>query len=240
MTARRLPGGPVLLLGLVGLIGAAAIVAYGLSSKSPAATQATRLHLPKVGLGQLLSPPGRCSGRPYPPGAQYTFERCSPSATPIGWPRCGRVTYSLDTVNAPPGYASDLARAIAQLEAATRLHLTELSGSADISISWDPSLYDPRPGTSGEAGITDFVTSVGLSGARASSAKIRLSSHLQTGATPGIGEEPVLLHELGHAVGLGHYPGPVVMNPMDRGYTTYQPGDLAGLQALYQPQRCVG
>jgi hypothetical protein len=42
-----------------------------------------------------------------------------------------------------------------------------------------------------------------------------------------VGEEPVLLHEPGHAVGLAHFDGPTVMNPLDRGYPTFRPGDVA-------------
>jgi predicted Zn-dependent protease len=168
----------------------------------------------------------------------YTFERCSLSTTPVSWGRCSRVTYSVNPSHAPPGFAVDVNRGVTQLAAATGLRLTEVSASADISIAWDPGLYNPEPGTIGEAGVTDFVTSSGLSGPHVSSAKIRLSSHLQTGAAPGVSEEPVLLHELGHAVGLGHYQGPVVMNPLVCGYASYQPGDLAGLRALYQPGRC--
>jgi predicted Zn-dependent protease len=65
-----------------------------------------------------------------------------------------------------------------------------------------------------------------------------MSSHLQAGSVPGLAEKPVLLHELGHAVGLGHYNGTVVMNPLDSGFAAYQPGDLAGLTALYHPSSC--
>jgi predicted Zn-dependent protease len=148
------------------------------------------------------------------------------------------VTYSLDPANAPYGYVQDVDQAINNLEAATGLHLARTSDAADITIAWDAVLYYPRPGTSGEAGETNFLTTTDLFGTHVSSASIRLSSHLTVGRAPGIGEEPVLLHELGHAVGLGHYNGPVVMNPLDRGYTDYQPGDLAGLAALYQPASC--
>jgi predicted Zn-dependent protease len=48
----------------------------------------------------------------------------------------------------------------------------------------------------------------------------------------------VLLHELGHAVGLSHHSGPVAMNPVDQGFRDYQAGDLAGLTALYHPASC--
>jgi hypothetical protein len=157
----------------------------------------------------------------------------------VAWPRCSKVTYRVDAAWAPPGYLRDVQDAIAALAAATGLHLTPAPGAANITISWDPALFNPVPGSSGEAGVTVFNTESGLSGVHVTSAATRLSAHLRAGASKGVGEEPVLLHEVGHAVGLGHYAGPVVMNPLDRGFVRYQAGDLAGLQALYHPASCV-
>jgi hypothetical protein len=179
-----------------------------------------------------------CSARAYPPGAQYAFERCSSSKDPVGWPRCSKVTYSVDPAAASLGYLPDLQQAIGQLSVATGLRLVRVDQSPNISISWDPSLYAPAPGTSGEGGVTDYRVAAAVSGARATSAAIRVSSHLRPGSSPGLGVKPVLLHELGHAVGLGHYDGAVVMDPLDRGFSAYQPGDRAGLRALYHPDTC--
>jgi hypothetical protein len=156
----------------------------------------------------------------------------------VGWPRCGKVTYRVDAAAAPAGYRPDVQQAVAALAAATGLRLVPATHAAEIRISWDASLYNPVPGSSGEAGETDYRTTSGLSGVHVESATVRISSHLATGASPGVGEIPVLLHELGHAVGLAHQGGPVVMNPFDRGFTHYQPGDLAGLAALYHPASC--
>ena len=50
----------------------------------------------------------------------------------------------------------------------------------------------------------------------------------------------VLLHELGHAMGLAHTTGAEVMNPYDQGYANYQSGDRAGLSRLGSGQGCVG
>jgi hypothetical protein len=217
-------------------VAAIAIVVYAAFFR-PATSGQSTLRLPN--LGQAFETAGKCRAGAYPPGAQYAFERCISGRSPVGWPRCAKVTYSVDGARAPAGYRPDVQQAMATLAAATGLHLLPATHAADIRISWDPSLYNPVPGSSGEAGETDFRTASGLSGVHVESATVRISSHLATGASPGLGEIPVLLHELGHAVGLAHQSGPVVMNPVDRGFTNYQPGDLAGFTALYRPASCT-
>jgi hypothetical protein len=181
---------------------------------------------------------GSCSSSSYPAGAEYTFERCTSSGDPVTWARCSTLTYSVDPAGAPPGYLADVRKAIDELNVATGLRLTQRSGTAFISIAWDPSMYNPRPGAAGEAGVTRYQVVSDPFGAHFLKVSIRISSHLEAGPARRAGEEPVLLHELGHAVGLGHNPAEVVMNPVDQGFTSYQAGDLAGLKALYHPASC--
>jgi hypothetical protein len=71
------------------------------------------------------------------------------------------------------------------------------------------------------------------------SAGVELLTSLHGGDGPG-GELPVLLHELGHAMGLAHTVDSEVMNPIDLNFSTYQAGDLAGLSAVGRGQGCVG
>jgi hypothetical protein len=221
-------------LALISAVGIGAIV-FAFFATTPA----DRVHLPGIRqLHDLITGAGACESGAYPPGAQYRYEKCADSTTPVGWPRCSTVTSSVDSSQAPAGYQADVEQAIGQLSRATGLHLVPVAGRGNVAISWDPSLYHPSPGTEGEAGVTNFEVTTGLSGTRATSADVRLSSHLVPGSAAHIGEEPVLLHELGHAAGLAHYTGAVVMNPVDRGFSSYQPGDRAGLAALYHPAAC--
>lgn len=226
----------VWLAALVVVVGFALLVVYGVGSKPATGRTALHLHLPN--LQNVLDRGTACNTNAYPAGAAYRFEFCAHATSPVGWRPCSHVTYTVDPADAPPGYRSDVQQGVTLLAAATGLHLVAVPSGPNISIAWDSSLYDPAPGTSGEAGVTEYRTAGGLSGTHATSAAIRLSSHLRAGSAPGVGEEPVLLHELGHAVGLGHFDGPVVMNPVGRAFAVYQPGDLAGLGAIYRPASC--
>jgi hypothetical protein len=222
------------LAGLLALA-AAGLVVYAAFFRGPAHTSSS-WPLPEP--GKVIEWAGSCRASVYPPGAEYRFQRCVFGRIPLGWPACSQVTYGVDASSAPAGYVPDLRGAISALRAATGLRLVPVAGTGDIHIRWDPALFNPGRTSSGEAGVTDFRTAWNLSGVHVASVTVRISSHLATGGSSGVGEVPVLLHELGHAVGLGHYNGPVVMNPLDRGFTRYQAGDLAGLTALYHPRTC--
>ena len=64
---------------------------------------------------------------------------------------------------------------------------------------------------------------------------------LKAGYGTGITRGDILLHELGHVMGLGHYDsGSEIMNPiMTRGAARYGKGDLAGLEAHGAEMGCL-
>jgi hypothetical protein len=157
---------------------------------------------------------------------------------PVDCSYCSVVRFQVDASGALAGYQNDVERAVTAVSTATGLRLRVVPAGADISLTWDPSLYDPTPGTLGEAGDTTIRTISDPSGTRLVSASIRSSEHLVGGTSPQSGEEPVQLHEFGHAVGLVHYSGPEVMNPLDQGYVNHEPGDVSGLADLYHPTCC--
>ncbi len=175
---------------------------------------------------------------------QYTFEVTSSSGQPARWNPCEAVHYAVVTAGAPAAWAADVADAIGQVSAATGLSFVEdgafpsfgqVPGGSKLTISWSPGL------TGGDAvGLTTYYYILDSPWTpQITQAKVQLLSSLTGGGGPA-GEVPVLLHELGHAMGLGHYPGPEVMNPVDQGMATYQAGDLAGLARVGASQGCAG
>ena len=187
-------------------------------------------------LSPYLGPSTSCSSFKYPHGAQYRFEGCS-GDQPVRWGHCATLAVAVDPSNGPAGWSSDVDNALHQLSRATGLRFSTASGSGNINIGWDRTLVLRGGGHLDKAGITSFALQYGLSSVTFSSATIRISSMLSGGA--GLrGELPVLLHELGHAVGLGHFLGPEVMNPVVQGFNSYQAGDLAGLSSLYGGTPC--
>ena len=182
-------------------------------------------------LSPYLGPNTSCSSVKYPQGAQYRFEGCS-GDQPVRWGRCATLAVAVDPSNAPRGWSSDLDDALGQLSQATGLRFRTASAGGNITVGWDRSLVLHGGGHLDKAGITSFVLQYGLTSVTFSSTAIRISSMLSRGG--GLrGELPVLLHELGHAVGLGHFTGPEIMNPVVQGFDSFQAGDLAGLKALY-------
>jgi hypothetical protein len=178
-----------------------------------------------------------CPAGTYPADAQYRFEECADGA-PVHRERCSALTVEIDPADAPATWRADTADALGQLGRATGLHVeTTASTDADVTIAWAATLPAGGPDGADAAGVTHVGFRSGPGGASMTAAHIWIKAGVTAGETPG-GEVPVLLHELGHAVGMGHYPGPDVMDPVDQGYGAYQPGDAAGLAALYQPLSC--
>lgn len=218
---------------IVGVMIAAAVVAV-------AADLPGRLsgrHSSSLGLLSSGNQTTSCPSDLYPPGAQYRFERCE-SGKGLAWDRCATLTIAVNPVSAPDAWQADTDDALSQVRRATGLHFKSIaSGKADITVSWTTALLMTGGADADKAGVTEVTFSSSSVGSRLTAANIEISTHL-AGGDGRHGELPVLLHELGHAVGLGHYDGPEEMNPVDQGYATYQSGDIAGLAALYQPDSC--
>ncbi|MDX6257485.1 MAG: hypothetical protein QOJ11_3819 [Frankiales bacterium] len=194
----------------------------------------------------------------------WSAEFLDASGLPARWDPCTPIGYVVNYADAPAGAEADVEQAIARLSSASGLRFVsrglsseratrdrsayqpEVYGNswAPVLISWSPPaqtdlLRDPK-----SEAVTVPVAVVSKSrtgGGSLVSAEVVLNTdrQLAVGFGPGPSEGEVLMHELGHAVGLGHVASrDDAMYPSVRGIAAYGAGDLAGLAAVGRPAGC--
>jgi hypothetical protein len=194
---------------------------------------------------------------PPPLSASYRFLRMQPdNRTPVTWSPCRPIHYVVRPDNAPPGGAELLSDSFARLSAATGLTFVD-DGTTSERPDFDRPLYQPaRYGKRWAPVLITWATpdevpdfhgkiagEAGARWARASSGKLvyvtgsialksGLFQQLQTEAGYQLSRS-IVLHELGHLVGLAHVDDPTqIMTTTSAGQNGYQDGDLAGLAQL--------
>jgi hypothetical protein len=191
--------------------------------------------------------------RPVPPAFDPSFVLLSAPQVGHGWNPCREDVWAIDTYGEPPisspgtNWEALVAQALAQASAATgisfvrSLDFVAAPGAASapppgvtLSIGFAPQ----APGIVGTGGPTVGAGAFALAG------EVHLDSQKSWEASEAM---TVLLHEIGHALGLGHPLPPPAPNPlneiMDSGnyrFTSYQPGDLCGLFEVTWQQPCAG
>jgi hypothetical protein len=175
----------------------------------------------------------------------YSFEVRNSAGTPARWNPCEAIHYAVVVAGAPAGWNSDVSNDIAQVSRATGISFVydgafastaAVPASSKVTISWVHSL------SGGDlVGLTTYwYYNTPAYPPQLVQAQVQLLSSL-VGGSGSNGEQPVLLHELGHTMGLGHTPSTAeVMNPVDQGHATYQAGDLNGLWHVGSTQGCTG
>jgi hypothetical protein len=196
----------------------------------------------------------------------YAFEQRNPDGSPARWDPCTPIHYVVNLAAAPPGAAGDVSGALARVAAATGLTFVADGPSTELPSkarpAEEPALYGHRWAPLliawTHTGATDYITTDGALGeggatwvAKVGGPEVYVTGEIAidadtTRALPdGFGAGTtiglLLLHELGHAVGLAHVNDPSeVMYPTlkPRPVAGYGKGDLAGLAALGRGAGC--
>jgi hypothetical protein len=191
--------------------------------------------------------------RPLPPPYDASFVLLSAPQVTHGWNPCREDVWAIDTYGEPPitspgtSWEALIAQALAQASAApgiTFVRSLDFVAAPGTASTAPPGVtlpigFSPQaPDIAGTGGPT-----VGP-GAFAIAGEVHLDSQKSWEASEAM---TVLLHEIGHALGLGHPlppPAPNLLNEiMDSGnyrFTSYQPGDLCGLFEVTWQQPCAG
>jgi hypothetical protein len=166
------------------------------------------------------------------PVTSFAFEQRAPSGRPISWPSCATIGYHLDLHHAPANTAGVLSGAFTTLHEVTGLRFVA-DAAGPVALAWmGPSEMFGRTGVN--AVTRDHVNQ----GYQIDGASIRFNTALATiFATHPAFARNLVLHELGHVLGLASVKDPTqVMNEWLAPNTTvseYGRGDLNGLHKLY-------
>ncbi|MGY1709090.1 matrixin family metalloprotease [Geodermatophilus sp. SYSU D00758] len=241
---------------LLGLVGTVAVVdpLDLLAGRGAAPASAS---WPTPGIEAADAPLGTPPPAPVPGGAHTFTARQEDGVQPVAYDPCRPVHYVVRPDNAPAGGEAVVHEGFARLSEVTGLQFV-FDGGTDESPSgdrvpfqpdrygdrWAPVLVSWRT----EAEVPEFLTDVvGLAGSAAVSrpggpevfvtGAVDLDAaafgHLLADEAGTARARAIVLHELGHLVGLDHVTDPAqLMYPMTSTALDYAPGDLAGLAEL--------
>ena len=253
-------------VGLAVAVGIGVLVANLLSGGGAAAA-------PSASVIRPTTPPTNGTPAPSPPkqGAETRFFVTDGRGFPTRWNPCQPIHWVVNLDSAPPGALPSVLGAIARVSKATGIDFvfdgqTHTSPTIQVTsqmrtpwgtwrpllIAWGPrdlilrftdpnhmlAVGVPRPGFGPTA--HEYVSGVVI---------VNASQPIADGFGTRWSLGPVLMHELGHVMGLAHVPSghEIMWSPMVEGaalhpdprQTTYGPGDLAGLHAVGRDAGCL-
>ena len=209
-------------------------------------------------VGQVVAVPG-----PAPAADGWGPTYVDEQGRPARWDPCRPIAYVVQAGWIPDAGRADLTEALRRLSEASGLafvdegdtdempsggraaYQPDRSGErwAPLLVGWvPPELTDLGLG-GGVQGVATAVAVAGRDGASLVTGQVVLdaANRLSPGFGPGTTDGEVLLHELAHAVGLGHVLDPTqVMYPQTTSSeSVFGAGDRAGLAALGAPAGCL-
>ena len=195
---------------------------------------------------------------------EYRFLARDFSGDPIRWNPCEPIHYVTNLADAPPGSIDDVTESVRRVSVATGIQFVD-DGETDEEPSQRRESYQPDrygeewapvliawvdPDDSSISFSSDGHTAAGVAAPQVPSdgSDLLVSGWVAINADdpngPGFGwigaQGPVVLHELGHVMGLDHVKvDGELMEGAGGGVTDFGPGDLEGLRILGRSSGCL-
>jgi hypothetical protein len=178
------------------------------------------------------------------------------NGNPVRWDPCRAVHYRVDLDEAPRGALADVKETLRRISQPTRIQFrydgrthyipgSSASQTGPLVIAWAKPTETTLPlggGTLGEGGGTYTYGTGEKPHITTGYAVLDATAHLAPGFGAGQTEGALLMHEIGHAVGLDHARhASQIMYPLlgPHAATMYGAGDYRGLQLLGRSQGCL-
>ncbi|MCW2783203.1 MAG: hypothetical protein JWR35_3652 [Marmoricola sp.] len=177
----------------------------------------------------------------------YVFMKMQPNnpVLPVGYNPCLKLPVVINFAGATPDIRDTLAQALREVNAATGMHLEyvgtsqlhrrDVRNTGSILVSFDSVASDDvLDGAAAVGGSSSYDAAVAGSTQYYVGGAVTLNRDAFNGYPRDL-QVAILMHELGHALGLAHAPGEhELMSAHGSGSYHFQHGDLTGLAKLGQ------